>query len=272
MSQQERTKALLYAALLKHSNGDLVEAEALYREIILADPYEPQAKNYLGFLLQQTNRLPEAFEQITAAIAINSHHAEWHFNLGIVFSRQGFVCAAIAAFSNSIALDSEKYYYWTNLGANLELNLEWARAEECYKRASNINPNCPDAFYLLSALCLKLERFPEARHFNYCGIITEPHDKHSNIVRGQAYYELGRVAEAIALFENWLLTEPNNPVAMHLIIAYQGKQAPDKCSSQYIELTFDAFANSFENTLSRLNYCGPQLMCDYLSSLNLHDT
>lgn len=269
MAEQERTKALFSAALRKHLDGDLVTAETLYREIILADPCEPQARHYLGFLLQQTDRLPEAFEQLTNAIALDDRHAEWHFNLGIVLSRQGLVAAAIDAFSRAIAIDPDKYFYWTNLGASFELNQEWIRAEQCYKMATNIDPNCPDAFYLLSALCLKLERFPEARHFNYCGIIAAPADSKSKIVLGQAYYELGRVDDAIALFESWLVAEPGNPVATHLMTAYRGQQAPDQCTSQYIEQTFDAFANSFENILGRLNYCGPQLVQDYLATLNV---
>lgn len=265
----ERTQALFSAALRTHLDGDLAAAETLYREVILADPSEPQAKHYLGFLLQQTDRLPEAFEQLTNAIALDDRHAEWHFNLGIVLSRQGLVTAAVDAFSNAIAIDPDKYFYWTNLGASFELNQEWVRAEQCYKAAINIDPNCPDAFYLLSALCLKLERFPEARHFNYCGIIAAPAESKSKIVLGQAYYELGRVGDAIALFESWLVAEPGNPVAMHLIAAYRGQQAPDQCTRQYIELTFDAFAHSFENILSRLNYCGPQLVQDYLAAVNI---
>jgi predicted TPR repeat methyltransferase len=268
MAEQECIKALLSSALRKHLDGDLAAAETLYREIILANPREPQAKHYLGFLLQQTDRLPEALEQLTGAIALDDRHAEWHFNLGIVLSKQGLVPAAIVAFSSAINVDSGKYFYWTNLGASYELNQDWTRAEQCYKVATNIDPNCPDAFYLQSALCLRLERFQEARYFNYRGIIASPVDRHTAIVRGQAYCELGRVDEAIALFESWLAEEPGHPVATHLMAAYRGQQVPDQCTGPYIELTFDAFANSFENVLARLKYCGPQLVQDYLSTNN----
>ena len=269
MDDQEHPNVLFSAALRKHLDGDWVAAEALYRESILEDPSEAQAKHYLGFLLQQTDRLPEAFEHLTAAIALDDSHAEWHFNLGIVLSRQGRVTAAIEAFSRAIAIDPDKYFYWTNLGASFELNQEWIRAEHCYKVAAKIDPNCPDAFYLLSALCLKLERFPDARHFNYCGIIAEPADSKPKIVLGQAYYSVGRVDDAIALFETWLAAEPDNPVATHLLAAYRGQHTPDQCDSRYIEVTFDAFANSFEKTLGRLKYCGPQLVGDYLSTMNI---
>jgi predicted TPR repeat methyltransferase len=268
MAKQDCIQALLSLALRKHLDGDLAAAETLYREIILADPNEPQAKHYLGFLLQQTDRLPEAYEQLTAAIALDYRHAEWHFNLGIVLSKQGLFRAAIDAFSSAINIDPDKYFYWTNLGASYELNQDWARAEQCYEAATNIDPNCPDAFFLQSALCLRLERFQEARYFNYCGIIVSPVDRHTAIVRGQAYYEFGRTDEAIGLFERWLAEEPGHPVATHLMAAYLGQEVPNQCTSQYIELTFDAFANSFEHVLCRLEYRGPQLVQDYLSTNN----
>jgi len=268
MAEQESAKALLSAAFRKHLDGDLAAAETLYRAIILANPGEPQAKHYLGFLLQQTDRLPEAFEQLTAAIALDDSHAEWHFNLGIVLSRLGCVAAAIDAFSSAVKINPDQYFYWTNLGAALELDQEWTRAGQCYLTASSINPNCPDAFYLLSALCLKQKKFPEARHFNYRGIIAAPAEGKSRIMLGQAYHELGRTDDAIALFENWLIAEPGHPEATHLLAAYRGQQIPEQCARQYIELTFDAFANSFEHTLGRLKYSGPQWMQDYLAALD----
>jgi predicted TPR repeat methyltransferase len=269
MAEKNQNNALFSAALRKHLDGDLASAEALYRQIILAMPGDAQAKHYLGYLLQQTDRLQEAFEQLTGAIAIDNRHAEWHFNLGIVLSRLGQVAAAIDAFTSAIAIDPDKYFYWTNLGAAFESEQEWIRAEQCYQAAVNIDPNCPDAFYLLSPLYLKQERFEEARHCNYRGIVAEPAGSKPKMVLGQALYELGRVDEAISLFENWLAEEPDNPVAMHLLAAYKGQQVPARCSSQYVEQTFDAFANSFESVLGRLKYCGPQLVQDHLAALDL---
>lgn len=261
--------ALFSPALRKHLDGDLESAEALYRQILVAVPGDAQAKHYLGYLLQQTGRLQEAFEQLTEAIALDDRHAEWHFNLGIVLAKQGRAAAAVAAFSKAIDIDSDKYFYWTNLGAAFESNGELTRAEQCYQSAINIDPNCPDAFYLLSSLYLTLERFQEARHFNYRGIAVAPAGSKPKIVLGQALYELGRVDDAIALFETWLAEEPGNPVATHLLAAYRGQQVPSQCSSPYIEQTFDAFANSFENVLGRLKYCGPQLVQDYLATLKI---
>ena len=269
MAERSRNSELFSAALRNHLNGDLAAAEALYREIIHADPGNSQARHYLGYLLQQTDHLQEAFEQLNRAIDLDDSHAEWHFNLGIVLLKQNRATASIDAISSAIAIDPRKYFYWTNLGAAFELNQEGARAEQCYKAAIDLDPHCPDAFYLLSALYLKLERFEEARQFNYRGIVVAPAGSTSKIVLGQACYELGRKNDAITLFENWLKDEPDNPVATHLLAAYREKQTPPQCSREYIEQTFDAFANSFDNVLGRLKYSGPQLVQDYLAKLDL---
>jgi predicted TPR repeat methyltransferase len=267
MGGQALTEFKFSSALRKQLDGDLAGAETLYREIILSDPSSARAKHYLGFLLQQTDRLDEAFAQLTGAIALDESHAEWHFSLGIVLARQGKTGTAIASFSRAIEIDPDKYFYWTNLGAAYEAIGEAARAEQCFKTATGIDPNCADAFYLLAELCLKQERYDEARHFNYCGIAVAPAGYKSLTALGQAYYELGRVDEAISLFEKWLIVEPDNPVALHLLAAYRGQQVPARCSNQYIEQTFDAFAGNFENVLGRLKYCGPQLVRDQLAAL-----
>ena len=250
MAEAKHITALFTAAIRKHLDGDLVAAETLYNEVLHETPLNAQAKHALGFLLQQSDRLPQALTLLTDAIVLDDSHAEWHFNLGIVLSKQGNISAAIDAFSSAIAIDPDQYFYWTNQGVSLELNQAWARAEQCYQVATKINPSCPDAFYLLSTLYLKQERFAEARHSNYCGIIAAPENSTSKIVLGQAYYELGRVDEAIAVFEDWLCADPGNPIATHLLNAYRGQSAPQQCTKQYIEQTFDAFALSFDNTLN----------------------
>ena len=269
MPEHERINTLYSSALRKHLDGDLPGAEALYREMLLANPDDPAVRHALGFLLQQANRLDEARAELDAAIALDDSHAAWHFNLGIVLSKKSEFASAIEAFCRAIAIDPAQYFYWTNLGAAFETALELQRAEQCYLAATGIDPDCPDAFYLLSALYLKQQRYSEARHFNCRGVVAAPDLSHSKIALGQAYHELGRIADAIALFETWLSVEPDNPVAMHLLVACRGNDLPDQCSRQYIERTFDEFAHNFEHTLGRLQYGVPQQIGDCLSHLAL---
>lgn len=268
MADPAHLKALLAIATRKHLDSDFTAAEQLYREILFETPDDAEARHYLGFLLQQTDRHAAAVEQLSAAIALDDSHADWHFNLGIAYLKLALSDAAIEAFTGAIAMDPGQYFYWTNLGVAFEAAREDERAEQCYTAATKIDPNCPDAYNLLAVMYLAQERFAEARHCHYRGIVAAPDKVKSRIILGHAYYELGQIAEAIAVYNDWLLAEPGNPVAMHLLTAYCGKSAPEQCSRQYIEQSFDAFAGDFDQILEKLKYCGPHLAEAYLAGMS----
>lgn len=266
MLEPAQRPVLFSTAVQHHLAGDLAAAEPLYRQLLQFQPDDAASRHYLGFLLQQRDQLDEAREQLSAAIALDGNHAEWHFNLGIVLVKQGEGEAAIAAFTRAISLDNQRYFYWTNLGAAFEAADEPQHAEQCYDMAMRLDPECGDAYFLLASLYLKLARYPEARHYNYRGIAASAGAGTSRILLGQAYHELGRPQEAVLLFRQWLAEEPGHPVASHLLAAYEGGPAPERCSPAYVEATFDAFADSFDHTLQRLDYAGPGLVADYLAA------
>jgi predicted TPR repeat methyltransferase len=268
MAGPEHIKTLLAIATRKHLDSDFTAAEQLYREILFEAPDDAEARHYLGFLLQQTGREAEAVEQLSAAIALDDTHADWHFNLGIALLKLNLPDAAIEAFTAAIVIDPHQYFYWTNLGAAFEAANEDERAEQCYTAATKIDPNCPDAFNLLSVMYLAQERFAEARHCHYRAIVAAPSEVKSRIILGHAYYELGQMEDAIAVYNDWLLAEPGNPVATHLLTAYCGEPAPEQCTRQYIEQSFDAFAGDFDQVLGKLNYRGPQLVREYIAGLS----
>lgn len=261
----------LATALGKHRDGELVAAEALYREILSQHPQHAPAHHYLGFLLLQTGRFADAAAQLKCAIGLDASRAEWHFNLGIAHFRLGELDASIDAYSAAIEIDPGRYFYWTNLGTVLEQQGQAARAEQCYLAATSIDPDCPDAYYLLSSLCLGQRRYPEARRYNDLGIIAAPSQGHSLIVIAQAYHGLGRVDEAISLFERRLADAPDDAVAAHLLLAYRGQNAPERCARSYVEQTFDGFAHSFDVILGRIGYSAPQWAQDYLAGLPVDD-
>ncbi len=251
-----------------HLAGKLDAAEHHYRALLGRDPEDAGTRHLLGFLLYQAGRPEDARAELTAAIAINDQRPEWQFTLGLVQTQLGQVAAAIQAFENATRLDPVSYFGWTNLGAAQE-RADWLQvAEASYLRAAHLDPKRSDAFYLLATLYLRLGRNDEARRCNYLGVLADPPDQHSRQVRLHALAGLGRMAEARDLIDQWLAAEPGHPVALHLRAACLD-HPPEQCSPGYIVATFDAFAASFDETITRLHYSGPRLIREHLAALGV---
>jgi predicted TPR repeat methyltransferase len=92
-----------------------------------------------------------------------------------------------------------------------------------------------------------------------------PNHPESRKLLGIAYYTIGQVDAAAEVFGKWLADEPDNPVARHLHAACSGEDVPARASDAYVTSTFDAFAESFDAKLGKLQYRAPQLVADALA-------
>lgn len=75
-----------------------------------------------------------------------------------------------------------------------------------------------------------------------------------------------RVAD---LLRGWLAADPSNPVRRHLAAAILGEAIPAKASHEYLIALFDDYADRFDDSLARLEYCGPQLIAEALTKFQL---
>ena len=82
---------------------------------------------------------------------------------------------------------------------------------------------------------------------------------------GVAYSALGRKQEAAEVYRNWLLEEPDNAVAAHMLAACSGEGTPERASDRFVERVFDNFARSFDVKLAKLEYRAPELVRDALA-------
>jgi predicted TPR repeat methyltransferase len=87
----------------------------------------------------------------------------------------------------------------------------------------------------------------------------------------QYYYSYGRSLAAIGcvklaseIFEEWLKVEPENPIARHLASAALSREEVTKASREYICALFDDCAARFDEVLTRLKYCGPEILVQAL--------
>ena len=67
-----------------------------------------------------------------------------------------------------------------------------------------------------------------------------------------------------SLLEKWIADDPENPVRRHLALGILGEHSPPRPVDGYVERLFDGYAERFDESLRKLEYCGPDLIAEAL--------
>src|SRR5262245_45457718 len=256
-------------AILLQKNEQLDQAQELYRRVLETAPDHPRALHYAGVLAHQQGRNNEALALIKRSLALAPDQADWFSNLGIVFQSDDRLPLAIDAYRQAIAIDPSHANAHNNLGVLLRATGRPVEAEAAYRTAIQLNPEHIDAYTNLGILLNGLKRTEEAAAC-YCKVITlRPKHREARKLLALAHCTLGEIAEAVKIFEEWLVEEPGDPVARHMLAACTGRDVPVRASNGFVEATFDSFASSFESKLEKLSYRAPALIATMLEESGL---
>ena len=122
---------LFDAAFAAEQQGDLTEAERLYRLLMKTDPTDASAPFNLGNMLRASNRAVEAEAALRAATRANPTFAEAWYNLADLLDDQGRLEGAI----------------------------------ECLRKALVVLPDYTDAIFNLALLLQRKGTYPEAADY-----------------------------------------------------------------------------------------------------------
>ena len=246
-------------AILMHRNGELKDAETLYRRILDAAPDYADAVHFYGVLLHHRDRSDEAIAPIERAIELDPAAGRYN-NLGNALVERGRLDEAIDAYRRSIELDSTRPDAYNNLGSLQKAQGRLEESEAAYLKALELDPEHLNALTNLGNLRADQGRHHEAVSLYWKAISLNPANNRSRYRLGYAYYAVKQFEAAAEAFRLWLKTEPGNPVAQHMLAALSGENIPARASDAYIEQTFDGFAASFDAKLEILSYRAPQLV------------
>ncbi|HZZ44395.1 MAG TPA: tetratricopeptide repeat protein [Tepidisphaeraceae bacterium] len=135
------TAQLLTNALAHHQAGQLPQAEALYRQILTADPNQPDALHLLGVIAHQVGQQPAAIDLIQRALAVNPNNASFYNNLGEALRAVGRIQDAANAYQRAIQLDPNQADAFSNLSLVLRAHGQITQAAEAARRAVAIRPD-----------------------------------------------------------------------------------------------------------------------------------
>jgi tetratricopeptide (TPR) repeat protein len=266
--ETSQTRRLFQTALEHHQAGRLSQAEALYRQIlqaepghpdalhllgaiarqagkplvaadlinraIIAKPSEPVFYNSLGLVLRDLGRLDEAVANYRKAISIRPDYVETHYNLGNVLQIQDRLDEAIASYRKALAIRPDYAEAHCNLGSALQAQGRLDEAVASYRRAISLRPNHAEAHANLGNTLQELGKLDEAIASYHRALAIKPDYAKARNNLGRALQEQGKFDEAIACYRQAITLRPDfAEVHCNLGGALRGKGTLDEAIASY---------------------------------------
>jgi len=195
-ASRPQLEQLLAVAINQHRAGHLAEAEGTYRQILAADPENPDSLHLLGIIAHQRGEHAKAVELIGRAIA-GKPFAPFHYNLGLALIALGRTAEAANQFEAAIALNGNYAEAHSSLGDALRDQGRLEAALTSYERAAALKPSA-EAENKIGATLLTLGRLEDAivRCGRAASVDPASFEAHANLAK--ALLGAGRPIEATA--------------------------------------------------------------------------
>ncbi|MGN6085442.1 O-linked N-acetylglucosamine transferase, SPINDLY family protein [Trinickia sp.] len=204
--------------------GRFAEAEAIYRQILAAEPHHADALHLLGLVAYHRGDYTQASELIMLALTYRESEI-FYGNLGNALAARGMRAAAMESFRQAIALKPDYVHPHNNLGNLLREEGQFTQAVACYTTVIALQPDYAEAHNNLANVLVDLGDLDAAIAAYRHAIALKPNllDARSNLLfilsyrenLDQAAYlseaaEYGRIATAGAKpWRTWhVSTEP----------------------------------------------------------------
>ncbi len=205
---------LLRRAVAHHQRGQLIEAEALYRQVLAVQPGNFDALHLCGVLLHQRGQAAEALKLIARALKTNARSAAAHSNYGIVLAVVDRHEDALKSYERAVALKPDYAEAFNNRGNTLRALTRTEDALASFDRAIIARPDYVEAINNRGNALVELGRCDEALASYEQALERQPDYADAMVNRGKCLALLRRSDEALASFDRTLKSQPRNAAAL----------------------------------------------------------
>jgi tetratricopeptide (TPR) repeat protein len=205
---------LIAGARQFHQRGDLVRAEALYRQVLAAEPGNAEAEFLIGTVCHQTDRLEEAIGHYRQVLRQQPNAGIVYLNLADALQRRGRLADAAESLRQCLFRQPQFADAHYNLGNVLAALDRLDEAAVHFQEALRLRPTFAQAHNNLGNLCLVQERPDDAARHYAEAVRLQPSYAEAHYNLGNALREQQQVAEAVHAYQLALALQPNN-VATH---------------------------------------------------------
>ena len=118
-----------------YSQGNIANAEAIFRQLIKRFPKQAEAYYKLGAILSSQDKIEDAIAQYRQAIQLNPQHAKAHNDLAVALANQSQLDEAITVWRQAIKINGEYADALNNLGMAL---LQQGQKEQQQEAVANL--------------------------------------------------------------------------------------------------------------------------------------
>ncbi len=196
-------------AIQHHQGGRLQAAEQIYRQILAAEPNQPDALHLLGVIAHQVGKHEVAIETIGRAIRLQGSVASYHNNLGEAYRALRRISEAVACYRRAVELKPDYVEAHNNLGVVLTDLGKLGEAVACCRRALELKPDYAMAHNNLGNALMDQGKLDEAvaAYGRALELQRDYAEAHYNL--GNAFQRQGRLDEAVACGRRALALKPD---------------------------------------------------------------
>jgi predicted aspartyl protease/Flp pilus assembly protein TadD len=142
--------------------GEFVEAERLYREMVVRDAHDEQARLGLGLALLKQRKNQDAYDQAARVLAADPTDARAHSLLGSALLNSGDFRLSVEEFRTALSFKEDEALAVAGLAMVDFYENRLAASLAGLRRAAFIDPSEPDYLFNLGQVAARYERYAEA--------------------------------------------------------------------------------------------------------------
>lgn len=244
-----------------HQSGELIQAQAVYQQVLRLNPDHFEVLHLLGVLAYQQKHYEVAVDLIGRAISLHAKNANFYYNRANALVELGRNEEALAGFDAALKLLPEFADAFNNKGLLLLATGHIEDALPCMQEVVRIRPNSYIAHFNLGNVAAGARRFDAAIEAYNQSIALSPEFAQAFTNRGSAKSALGLLANAVEDFNTAIRLSPT------LVEAYVNRgnaQEKMKNSVEAMESFSSAYAiNQSFPYLAGTLFNAKNLLCDW---------
>ena len=208
--QLNPNEPLLLNALLDScvTPEDVKKIVVMLEKMIDLNPYHKQLWYYLGIVYNELRQFEDALHALDYAIVIDDKFAEAYFAIGHVYMNSKNYQQSYENYRTAWLFDKNSTEITCHLAASLEKLGMYDMALNYYRKATQLNALCADAWFGMGVCLLNKEKWYESIHFFRRAVKIAPDNADYWVALAESEYKTGNIISSIEAYKKASILEP----------------------------------------------------------------